>query len=36
MREINRARAKAKFEKLKKDGDDNPSEDSLDGRDIRP
>ena len=36
MREINSARAKAKFEKLKKDGDDSSSEDSLDGWDIRP
>ena len=37
MREINSARAKAKFEKyLKKEGDDDSSSDSLDGWDIRP
>ena len=37
MREINSARAKAKFEKyLKKEGDDSSSDDSLDGWDIRP
>ncbi len=37
MREINSARAQAKFEKyLKKEGDDSSSDDSLDGWDIRP
>ena len=37
MREINSARAKAKFEKYsKKEGDDDSSSDSLDGWDIRP
>ena len=36
MREINSERAKAKFEKYSKKDDDDSSDDSLDGWDIRP
>ena len=36
MREINSERAKAKFEKYAKKDDDDSSDDSLDGWDIRP
>ena len=38
MRQINASRADAKYQNLKKDGndDDDSSDDSLDGWDIRP